>query len=135
MDFFKDVVITSIPVIFGPLLGYVVWLLKEQRNENKETNEKMQALYKAMNEGMKEMLGYMVDRLYNEAMVQKYITTDQSDRLESYYGVYSALHGNGTRKHKYEEMKKLPIDDSKEFDNYFMEMYKEIMKGRKDNNE
>ena len=128
MDFLKDVVLTSIPVIFGPLLGYVVWLLKEQRNENKATNEKMQALYKAMNEGMKEMLGYMIDRVYKEAMVQKYITTDQSDRLEGYYSAYSALHGNGTRKHKYDEMKKLPIDDSKGFDNLFVEMYKEMLK-------
>ena len=88
----------SLPII----LGYLVWVLKEERKERKATNQ-----------GMKEILGYMIDRWYEEFMLQGYITTDQRNTFDDVFQAYAANKGNGARKAKWEEVKHMHIDDTK----------------------
>ena len=120
----KELLVTAFPIVVTSLCGYIVWMLQQDRKERK-----------ANSQGTKEILGYMIDRIYDEVSIQEYITTEQSNRLEALFASYSDLHGNGTRKHKYEVMKKMPIDDSMRAVNPFFVMYRDFLKGSEDNNE
>jgi hypothetical protein len=98
----REIITHIIDIALPILLGYVVWLLKEERAERK-----------ANTQGMKEILGYMIDRWYEEFMLQGYITTDQRNTFESVYMAYAANKGNGAREAKWHEVQKIHIDDTK----------------------
>lgn len=100
-----DIFTIALPI----LLTYLIWLLKEERGERKEIKSEQNATTL----GIKEILGYMIDRYYSEIMLQQYITTDQRNTIEGVFIAYSANKGNGARKKKYEELMKMRIDDSK----------------------
>ena len=110
----KDFVFTIINVALPIILGYLVWVLKEERTERK-----------ANTLGLKEILGYMIDRYYSEVMLQGYLTTDQRNTIEGIYKAYSANKGNGARKAKWEEIKKIKIDDTKPNVSIYFDMIKE----------
>lgn len=118
-------VITKIVYILLPvLLGYLVWLLKEERTERKDIKSEQTATTL----GIKEILGYMIDRYYSEIMLQGYITTDQRNTIEGVFVAYAANKGNGARKKKYEELMKIRIDDSKPNVSLYYQMLKENYK-------
>ena len=98
MDIIKLVIEISLPII----LGYLVWLLKEERKERK-----------ANTEGMKEILGYMIDRWHEEFVLQGYVTTDQRNTFEGVYKAYAKNKGNGAREAKWKEVQQMRIDDTK----------------------
>ena len=102
------------------LLGYLVWVLKEDRKERKATTL-----------GLKEILGYMIDRWHNEIMFQGYITSDQRNTLEGIFQAYAANKGNGARKAKWEEIKKIRIDDTKPNTSLYFELLKKSQEKNK----
>ena len=121
-------VITKIVYILLPvLLGYLVWLLKEERTERTERKD-IKSEQTATTLGIKEILGYMIDRYYSEIMLQGYITTDQRNTIEGVFVAYAANKGNGARKKKYEELMKIRIDDSKPNVSLYYQMLKENYK-------
>ena len=97
-----QIILHIIDIALPIILGYVIWLLKEERKERSATNL-----------GMKEILGYMIDRWYEEFLLQGYVTTDQRNTFEDVYKAYAANKGNGARKAKWEEVEKMHIDDTK----------------------
>lgn len=127
MSDIKDIIIHAIDIILPILLGYVVWLLKEERKERSATNL-----------GMKEILGYMIDRWYEEFILQGYVTTDQRNTFEDVYNAYAANKGNGARKAKWEEVQKMHIDDTKSGRSPYLELVIEQRKKKrtkKENNQ
>lgn len=98
----SEIIMHIIDIALPILLGYVVWLLKEERKERNATNL-----------GMKEILGYMIDRWHEEFILQGYITTDQRNTFDDVYKAYAANKGNGARKAKWEEVQRMHIDDTK----------------------
>lgn len=119
-----DVIIKIMYIILPVLLGYLVWLLKEERAERKDIKTEQSATTL----GIKEILGYMIDRYYSEIMLQGYITTDQRNTIEGVFVAYAANKGNGARKKKYEELMKVRIDDSKPNVSLYYQMLKENYK-------
>ena len=119
-----DVIIKIMYIILPVLLGYLVWLLKEERTERKDIKTEQSATTL----GIKEILGYMIDRYYSEIMLQGYITTDQRNTIEGVFVAYSANKGNGARKKKYEELMKITIDDSKPNVSLYYQMLKDNYK-------
>lgn len=119
-----DVIIKIMYIILPVLLGYLVWLLKEERTERKDIKTEQSATTL----GIKEILGYMIDRCYSEIMLQGYITTDQRNTIEGVFVAYAANKGNGARKKKYEELMKIKIDDSKPNVSLYYQMLKENYK-------
>lgn len=116
----------ALPII----LGYLIWVLKEERSERK-----------ANTLGLKEILGYMIDRWYSEIMLQGYITTDQRNTIDGVYKAYSANKGNGARKAKWEEIQKIKIDDTKPNTSIYFDLAKEkfqrdnCIESKKDNSD
>ena len=98
----SEIIMHIIDIALPILLGYVVWLLKEERKERNATNL-----------GMKEILGYMIDRWHEEFILQGYVTTDQRNTFDDVYKAYAANKGNGARKAKWEEVQRMHIDDTK----------------------
>lgn len=119
-----DVIIKIMYIILPVLLGYLVWLLKEERTERKDIKTEQNATTL----GIKEILGYMIDRYYSEIMLQGYITTDQRNTIEGVFVAYATNKGNGARKKKYEELMKIRIDDSKPNVSLYYQMLKENYK-------
>lgn len=97
-----QIILHIIDIALPIILGYVIWLLKEERKERSATNL-----------GMKEILGYMIDRWYEEFILQGYVTTDQRNTFDDVYKAYAANKGNGARKAKWEEVQRMHIDDTK----------------------
>lgn len=119
-----DVFTIALPI----LLGYLIWLLKEERGERKEIKSEQNATTL----GIKEILGYMIDRYYSEIMLQGYITTDQRNTIEGVFIAYAANKGNGARKKKYEELMKMRIDDSKPNTSLYYQMLEKQYKHEKE---
>lgn len=119
-----DVFTIALPI----LLGYLIWLLKEERDERKEIKSEQNATTL----GIKEILGYMIDRYYSEIMLQSYITTDQRNTIEGVFIAYAANKGNGARKKKYEELMKMRIDDSKPNTSLYYQMLEKQYKHKKE---
>lgn len=108
----SDIVTHIIDIALPILLGYLVWLLKEERKERK-----------ANTQGMKEILGYMIDRWHEEFVLQGYVTTDQRNTFDSVYKAYAANKGNGARETKWLEVKQLHVDDTKSGTSPFLQFY------------
>lgn len=117
-------------IVLPIILGYLIWVLKEERSERK-----------ANTLGLKEILGYMIDRWYSEIMLQGYITTDQRNTIEGVYKAYSANKGNGARKAKWQEIQKIKIDDTKPNTSIYFDLAKEkfqrdnCIENKKDNSD
>lgn len=106
-----EAIIHIIDIALPILLGYLIWVLKEDRKDRK-----------AANLGMKEILGYMIDRFYEEFMIKGSITTEQRNTFDSIYKAYAANKGNGARKMKWEEVQKIHIDDTQSGMSPYLEM-------------
>lgn len=119
-----DIFTIALPI----LLGYLIWLLKQERGERKEIKSEQNATTL----GIKEILGYMIDRYYSEIMLQGYITTDQRNIIEGVFIAYAANKGNGARKKKYEELMKMRIDDSKPNTSLYYQMLEKQYKHEKE---
>lgn len=107
-----EIILHIVDIALPILLGYVVYLLKEERAERK-----------ANTLGIQEILGYMIDRWHEEFVLQEYITSDQWNMFENVYKAYAANRGNGARKAKFEEVRKLHIDDTKSSMSPFLQFY------------
>lgn len=103
------------------LLGFTIKLLKDEIAERR-----------ASNQGMKEILGYMLDRWHEEFILQGYVTTTQRNQFKSVYDAYAANKGNGARKLKWEEVQRLHIDDTKSNLSPFLQFYFEQKKKMED---
>ena len=112
-EFLSITYTASLPVI----LGYIVWLLKEERKDRK-----------ANTSGVKEILGYMIDRWHEEYILQGYITTHQFNQFKSVYDAYHENGGNGAREEKWHHIQKLQIDDTKSSISPFLQFYFEQQK-------
>lgn len=94
------------------LCGFIIKLLKDEIKERR-----------ASNLGMKEILGYMLDRWHEEYILQGYVTTSQRNQFKSVYEAYAACKGNGARESKWKEIQGLHIDDTKSNMSPFLQFY------------
>lgn len=110
----REVITHIVDIALPIILGYIIWLLKEERAERK-----------ANTQGMKEVLGYMIDRWYEEFVIQGYVTTDQRNTFENVYKAYAANKGNGARAAKWRDVERMHIDDTKPSTSLYLRAYLE----------
>lgn len=108
----KEIVTHIVDIALPIIMGYLVWLLKEERKERK-----------ANTQGIREILGYMIDRWHEEFILQGYVTTDQRNTFDCVYSAYAANKGNGARKAKAKEVSELHIDDTKSGTSPYLQFY------------
>ena len=138
MDILLQTYYTVLPIITTSLMGYVIWVLQNNRKkeafrieeENKrieEDNRKQQAL----TEGTRMILLYMLERLYEEYKIQDYVTHEQRDRFHNIYDAYHALGGNGYGTALWETIQELEIRNDADGVSPFVKMLKEMNKEEK----
>ena len=94
----KDIVITIITVSLPVILGYIVWLLKEQKKDRDANSKGTMLLLRA------KLIEY-----HKEWTERGYITTHGIQNFLEMYGAYHALGGNGMVTHLKEEVEKLEV--------------------------
>lgn len=138
MDILLQTYYTILPIITTSLMGYVIWVLQNNRKkeafrieeENKrieEDNRKQQAL----TEGTRMILLYMLERLYEEYKIQDYVTHEQRDRFHNIYDAYHALGGNGYGTALWETVQELEIRNDADGVSPFVKMLKQMNKEEK----
>lgn len=138
MEILLQTYYTVLPIITTSLMGYVIWVLQNNRKkeafrleaENKrieEENRKQQAL----TEGTRMILLYMLERLYQEYKIQDYVTHEQRDRFHNIYDAYHALGGNGYGTALWETVEELEIRNDADGVSPFVKMLKQMNKEEK----
>ena len=96
----KDIVMELITVTLPIILGYIVWLLKQQKKERS-----------ANSKGMMLLLRSQLKAYHKEYMQRGYITSEElADYLEM-YDAYHSLGGNGVATKWKEDVQRLEVRD------------------------
>ena len=83
-EIIKEIIIVALPII----LGYIVWLLKEEKKNGK-----------ANNKGMMLLLRVKLIEYHKEWTERGYITTHGIENFLEMYDAYHTLGGNGMVTH------------------------------------
>lgn len=96
MNYVMDIILVALPII----LGYIVWLLKEQKKD-RDANAK----------GTMLLLRAKLIEYHAEWISRSYVTRHGLQNFLEMYDAYHCLGGNGMVTHMKEEIEKLPIRD------------------------
>ena len=99
----QQFLINTWSVVLTALVGYFVYLLKEQRKERAKENAKRDT----NSNGTKLILFYMLQRLHTEYKYQGYVTYDQRSNFKDMYDAYHGLGGNGYGTKMWNEVQEL----------------------------
>lgn len=101
LDFLVETYYILLPIVATALIGWVGMLLKEQKKDKKDVEEKAKQkeeqiarIRKANSEGIKLVLRYMLNRYHTEYMIQGKITYSQYKDWMDLFAAYTALGGN-----------------------------------------
>lgn len=105
MNQFAEIINSTWGILLTTIMGYIVWLLKEQRKERIIENQKRNANIN----GTKIILFYMLQKLHTDFRNQGYVTYNQQQAFREIYDAYHVLGGNGYGTRMWEEIKKLEV--------------------------
>lgn len=101
MDILLETYYILLPIIATALVGWVVFLLKDQKKNNdlqkkevEEKEKKIAMIRQANSEGIKLVLRYMLNRYHTEYMLQKKMSYGQYKDWMEIFEAYRALGGN-----------------------------------------
>lgn len=97
-NFFMQTYMIALPIVLTSLLGYVVWLLKEQKRE-RDANAK----------GTMLLLRVQLIEYHDKYMKLQEIPSYAYDNFVEMYEAYHALGGNGMVTKMYNEIKELHL--------------------------
>lgn len=127
MQVLYDTYKTLLPIIATAIMGYVVWYLQTQKKAEITRIEEENKRQEAICEGTKAILLYMLERLYTEFKMQKFVTKEQRDRFEELWNVYSkGLNGNGFGTALWEYVKTLEIRNDETIISPYAQLLKEV---------
>lgn len=101
----KEILLETYTIILPILLGYIVWLLKEQKKSRKTESEKRDA----NSRGTMLLLRVQLIEYHEEWMRRGYVTKHGIQNFIEMYEAYHSLGGNGMVTHLLEEVRELPI--------------------------
>lgn len=99
-DFLFQTYLIALPIILTSVLGYVVWLLKEQKKDRNANSKGTMLLLRA------KLIEY-----HEEWTKREYITKHGLQNFIEMYNAYHELGGNGMVTHLKEEIERLQIKD------------------------
>lgn len=94
----KEILLETYTVALPILLGYIVWILKRQK-QDRDANSK----------GTMLLLRVQLIEYHEEWMHRGYVTKHGIENFLEMYNAYHALGGNGMVTHLLEEVNELPI--------------------------
>lgn len=99
----QQFLLTTWSVLLTALVGYLVFLLKENRKDKEKENAKRDA----NSNGTKLILFYMLQRLHAEYKYQGFVTYTQRSNFREMYEAYHGLGGNGYGTKMWQEIQEL----------------------------
>lgn len=96
----KEIVMQIITIALPIILGYIVWLLKEQKKDRN-----------ASDKGIMLLLRWQLKSWHKEYVSRGYITSVELSEFLETYDAYHALNGNGVATLWKEEIECLEIRD------------------------
>lgn len=96
----KEILLQTYTIALPILLGYIVWLLKNQKKD-RDANSK----------GTMLLLRVQLIEYHEEWTKRGYITKHGIENFTEMYDAYHTLGGNGMITHLLKEVKELPIKD------------------------
>ena len=119
-DIVKESYYIILPILMSSFFGYVVYLLKETRKDNKERElreeqrkEEDNLKHEAISQGLICILRFIIRTLHTEYTLNGSITEKQLSEFNDYCKAYEILGGNGVGKKMNIEVNQLPIDNTK----------------------
>lgn len=106
----KDFIYQSILIAMPILLGYVVWLLKQQATERMETERKHKEQAEKNDKGVMLLLRIQLIEYHDKYMRKGTIPSYVYENFVDMYDAYHALGGNGTIDKMYTEIKELKLN-------------------------
>ena len=101
-------------LIASSLLGYVVWILQQQRKETAEIRKLTADEFGAIKEGLKELLLDSIATAHDKYVIGDGLLSVASfNRIEGIYDAYKKLGGNGGADMMMKEIKNEPLDGGK----------------------
>lgn len=97
-EFLFQTYMVALPIILTTVLGYVVWILKQQKKD-RDANSK----------GTMLLLKVQLIEYHAEWTTRGYVTRHGIDNFIEMYNAYHELGGNGMITHLKEDVEKLPI--------------------------
>lgn len=115
-EFFYQTYMIALPVILAALLGYIVWLLKEQKNQKKIDKEERDTRIEAEKQlreknsrGTMLLLRVQLIEYHDKYMELGEIPSYAYDNFNDMYDVYHSLGGNGMVKKMKQEIEELHL--------------------------
>lgn len=116
IEFFYQTYMIALPVILAALLGYIVWLFKEQKNQKKIDKEERDARIEAEKQlreknsrGTMLLLRVQLIEYHDKYMELGEIPSYAYDNFNDMYDVYHKLGGNGTATKMKQEIEALHL--------------------------
>lgn len=98
------------------VLGYIVWLLKRNKDKELKELERIEEERKKQDEkeansikGTTMVLRYIMKQYHVDYLMQNYITSEQLKDYNEIFDVYKSLGGNSVAIRWHEEINDLPI--------------------------
>ena len=98
MDYVMELISIALPIVLTALMGYIVWLLKEQKKD-RDANSK----------GTMLLLRVQLIEYHSKYMALKEIPTYAYENFCEMYKAYHDLGGNGMVTKMYEEIQELHL--------------------------
>lgn len=131
MDVVLETYYILLPIVATALIGWVGYLLKEQKikeqkqeAKNEEKFKEVDRIRKANSEGTKLILRYMLNRYHTEYMMQDKMTYGQYKDWMELFNAYRALGGNSIAMDWNDDIEKLDKCDYMDRPTLFESMIK-----------
>lgn len=105
----KEILMETYTILLPVLLGYIVWLLKEQRKTAEKSRRAEDEKRDAISKGAMLLLRVQLIEYHDEWMERGYVTKHGIQNFIEMYNTYHSLGGNGMVTHLLEEVSELPI--------------------------
>lgn len=105
----QEILMETYTILLPVLLGYIVWLLKEQRKTAEKSRRAEDEKRDAISKGAMLLLRVQLIEYHDEWMERGYVTKHGIQNFIEMYNTYHSLGGNGMVTHLLEEVSELPI--------------------------
>lgn len=114
MIWITNLVIPLIMLIASSLMGYIVWILQQQRKDTAEMRKHTAEEFGAIKQGLTELLLQSIVNAHDKYVIaEEPLTVVAFNRVTGIYNAYKKLGGNGGADKMMEELKHESFDGGK----------------------
>ena len=102
---------TALPIVLTALMGYVVWMMQSQKQEQRKIDAANRTERDANSKGTMLLLRVQIIEYFDKWTERGYRTKHGTENIREMYKAYHALGGNGMVEDLMKQIDDLPIHD------------------------